>query len=666
MLPQPNILATMNRFRLSWPMAIGWIVGLILFITQEGPGRVAIAEPIATPEQPQAIMPLDQVRIGMKGYGLTVFQGTKIEPFPVEVISVIHDQYQLSGPKRAVIWVRCDEPRLIKSGPVAGMSGSPIYLWPEGPAAEPGEGGLLVGAFAFGFSWTRDCFAGVQPIELMRQVGQNALKDRDAAAPLQGRRLGRQDVLEAMDQLKLPPHTAWRSRLLGQLGPELERPKPLRKEVAGPGLAGENLLSARRMLVPLTMPSRRVARAFGPMLEELGLMAVAGSLGRGPVEYDPQTIVMEPGSMLSIPLGFGDLEFGAAGTVTEVLPDGRVLAFGHSMFGDGPAALPMASGYVHFIVSNQISSFKLSGSAVMRGAIVRDELSAIVGVPDRKIHTAPIEVKLTLPGEEQRVFEYQVVDHRIFTPVVAAVFVMQSVESSQNLPPENTARMRGHMRFSGNRELTLDTLMPGASGQIMAFEIMPLIASMIDNTFERGRLESMSVTIDVDNRMRSATVVAARLDRDEAAPGETIGILVDLLPYKAAKRTERIELELPRTLESGSYQLIVGDSRIYASQLFGNRPHLLQVGDLDELAGITQRVLDIPDNALHAMMFLLRPGIAIGRDELPKLPSSRQALITGRKTTSVRSYREWIHKQSTLDLVPHGEAKFMLTVRELP
>ena len=66
------------------------------------------------------------------------------------------------------------------------------------------------------------------------------------------------------------------------------------------------------------------------------------------------------------------------------------------------------------------------------------------------------------------------------------------------------------------------------------------------------------------------------------------------------------------------------------------------------------------------MMFLLRPGIAIGRDELPKLPSSRQALITGRKTTSVRSYREWIHKQSTLDLVPHGEAKFMLTVRELP
>ena len=35
------------------------------------------------------IMPLADVKVGMKGYGRTVFQGTDIEPFAIEVMSVV-------------------------------------------------------------------------------------------------------------------------------------------------------------------------------------------------------------------------------------------------------------------------------------------------------------------------------------------------------------------------------------------------------------------------------------------------------------------------------------------------------------------------------------------------------------------------------------------------
>ena len=37
------------------------------------------------------IIPLSEVQPGMKGYGLTVFQGTKPERFDVEVIGVLRD-----------------------------------------------------------------------------------------------------------------------------------------------------------------------------------------------------------------------------------------------------------------------------------------------------------------------------------------------------------------------------------------------------------------------------------------------------------------------------------------------------------------------------------------------------------------------------------------------
>ena len=47
----------------------------------KAPPRAAIADP--------PIMPVSQVRAGMKGYGLTVFHGTRIERFEFEVLGVL-------------------------------------------------------------------------------------------------------------------------------------------------------------------------------------------------------------------------------------------------------------------------------------------------------------------------------------------------------------------------------------------------------------------------------------------------------------------------------------------------------------------------------------------------------------------------------------------------
>ena len=83
---------------------------------------------------PPAIMPLADVRPGMVGQALTVFQGTKPEPFKVRVVSVMRNFL----PKQDVILIRAEDPRVEFSGIVAGMSGSPVYI-----------DGKLVGAVAY-------------------------------------------------------------------------------------------------------------------------------------------------------------------------------------------------------------------------------------------------------------------------------------------------------------------------------------------------------------------------------------------------------------------------------------------------------------------------------------------------------------------------------------
>ena len=61
----------------------GVVAGLMMALTQPAGGAVFV------PVEP--IMPLSQVRPGMKGYGKTVFQGGKIVTFPVEILlSLIH------------------------------------------------------------------------------------------------------------------------------------------------------------------------------------------------------------------------------------------------------------------------------------------------------------------------------------------------------------------------------------------------------------------------------------------------------------------------------------------------------------------------------------------------------------------------------------------------
>ena len=65
------------------------------------------------------------VRPGMTGTGRTVFEGSRIEEFRVEVLGVLENAL---GPKHSVILARLEGGPLAKTGVIAGMSGSPVFI----------------------------------------------------------------------------------------------------------------------------------------------------------------------------------------------------------------------------------------------------------------------------------------------------------------------------------------------------------------------------------------------------------------------------------------------------------------------------------------------------------------------------------------------------------
>jgi hypothetical protein len=70
------------------------------------------------------LMPLSDVRPGMKGTGRTVFSGGAVEEFQAEILGILEN----AGPKQSIILARLSGGPLEKTGVLQGMSGSPVYI----------------------------------------------------------------------------------------------------------------------------------------------------------------------------------------------------------------------------------------------------------------------------------------------------------------------------------------------------------------------------------------------------------------------------------------------------------------------------------------------------------------------------------------------------------
>ncbi len=102
-----------------------------------------------------AIFPLKDIRVGQHGIGRTVFLGSRVEEFDVEILGVLENM----GPKESIILGRLKGGPLEHTGVMQGMSGSPVYI-----------DGKLAGAVALSFPYSKDAIAGIRPIEDMLRV----------------------------------------------------------------------------------------------------------------------------------------------------------------------------------------------------------------------------------------------------------------------------------------------------------------------------------------------------------------------------------------------------------------------------------------------------------------------------------------------------------------
>src|SRR6266446_3886352 len=281
--------------------------------------------PSAAVAQSNETLPLDQVRPGMQGYAYTIFAGDQVEKFDLEVIGVMPN---FLGPRQSIILVQLKGPKVERTGVVAGMSGSPVYL--EGKLA--GALSLKLGIF------TKEPLAGVTPIEDILHPHPPSEASSVASAS--------QAVPQ---QLSLPSDAASRTGLPS--GSALE---PIETPLVFSGLQPTAL------------------HQFAGQLQGYGLVAAQG----GTAASRPDDARLAPGDMAGMVLVQGDASINSACTVTAV-QGSQVFLCGHPFLNLGNVQLPMARSRVLTTLSSDLASTKIVNVGGPIGTITGDHLTAV-------------------------------------------------------------------------------------------------------------------------------------------------------------------------------------------------------------------------------------------------------------------------------------------------
>jgi hypothetical protein len=612
--------------------------------------QASASTPRASAFDPTRHMRVSEVRPGMTGYGLSVFKGTKVERFDVEVISVLKN----FNPKYDVILIKCKGQNLEHTGAVAGMSGSPIYLKDEAGKDR------MIGAFAYGWPLSKDPIAGVQPIEYMLSIPIGSVPDNNGGAvdkPIAGAQAtptprgtwSMQDALNAWDKYANPGAASGASPLDSSSGPIAK--------------THTSAVQLEQLATPMMTSgaSPKLLKQFGPLFEAQGLTLLQAG-GSGKVPDGTPTPRMEPGSVMAVPMLVGDMDMTAIGTTTEVL-GGKVYGFGHPFNNEGKVTLPMGPGSINHIVATLSTSFKLGTIVGPAGTITADRSVGIAGEMGKSPQLAPIDLHVSYDdGSADERYHFESIVHPRFSPLLAGMAMMSALSGTNDLPQYNTVDYDIEIQFSNGKTIKLsDTLANGSDRDLFRSIGMPLLTAA-DNPFERVLLKQVTGKIRVGRDVKLAQIVEVNLPRAKYRPGETLKAFVEFKRFRGGEDIVPVELELPKDLKEGNYQLVISDWTRYMQDEQVSKPFRFTGESINELFDALKDFTSIRQNAIYLRLIRQADGVAIGRTALPKLPSSRRQMLLGAGRSGTTRFISSVTRTMPMDSVMQGSADFVINI----
>lgn len=578
----------------------------------KGDPKKPSAAPAAPFKEPE-LMPLAEIKPGMKGVAKTVFQGTVPEEMGFEVLGVLKNA---NGPQSDMILVKLVGKKPEFTGVVAGMSGSPAYI-----------DGKLIGALSFRIGvFSKEPIAGITPIAEMLEINE-----LDRTPPPQTS----YSVPAKRDDSATATATRMSSSPTGEFQNIAQYMTPIAAPLVFNGFSEETL------------------KQFAPQFAGAGVLPVMG-MGSSSDEAQPEPI--EPGSSVGIVLARGDMDIAATCTVTYISPE-RLLACGHPIFQFGMVDMPMTKSTVLATLPSDFNAFKIATSTEVVGSFKQDRHTGIMGRFGADARMIPVSLTLH-GGAKPKVFKYEMMNNPRLTPVLVMATVFNALQALNEHGEEATYRMRGKIEVSGYPSVQLQNMYTPGEGSStsvgVAISVGDKFSRIYDNAYQAPEIKGINLDFDVVRERRWARLESARTDVTEARPGEEVTIEVVLRPYRGERVLRQIPVRIPTSTPKGNLRILVSDADTLDRARRVNPAFSRKLDLASTIAGLNK---DRVNSRLYVSLLEANPQAIIEDKVMPALPLSVMNVMDGLRGTQdmVVSSESAVNEASTpLDFVVSG------------
>jgi hypothetical protein len=484
----------------------------------------ALAAPVVGQAAPApAIMPLAEIKPGMRGVGRTVISGQRIDEFQFEVLDILQSGGGPIGVDKLIMFRMFGPLAERTGGTAAGMSGSPMYI-----------NGKLIGALSAAFSW---------------QAGR---RDISLATPIE-------DMLKVLDRRsspssRLPVYRASRPHRIGNriVDRVVMASDPLqarRLDLALPrdvAVATPAVVTFSRGLTP------RANRILSDLLQPMGHEILQGHGGRGDFAARP----IEPGSSVGVQQVRGDVDFGGICTVTTRTGN-RLLVCGHPWEGMGDVEYVLTASEVVTVVRAMPRPFKVGNLGQIVGIIDQDRGAAIAGTLGRWPRLFNVRVVVTDQDSGSRIdLGAQLVRRRDMARMFAPLVALSAIERARNQSGgEGTAITKLTLRARGLPGPIVRENMFYSTRDVATAAVLDVVDAMelaFYNDLKQLQPYDLTVETVLTRKRMTATIVDADVSTRETSPGGVVRVRVTLQPYLSETTVTRtIDVPVPFSFPRG-------------------------------------------------------------------------------------------------------------------
>ena len=452
-------------------------------------------------------MPVSEIKPDMKGIGKTVFHGTKIDTFQVDIIDIVKGESGITN----FILAYLSGDKIEESGGVSeGMSGSPVYI-----------NGRLIGAISYAWEMSEHNLCLITPIQEMLRMLNLPYNYNQVTSPVYQIKNSLQDEITFY---------------------------PIISPVIISGIKGRSLERLSNSIKKFN-----IIPIQGVMVNETDQVELQGVGERSSNE-------IEAGSAIGIQLTRGDVNITSIGTVTY-REGNKILALGHPFLKKGEVSYLLSAVYIYHSLPNLIMPFKLGSPLNLVGKVVQDREAGILAILNSYPPVIPLKIQVTNidSGLSYQMGIQMVNNYDLLEPLISNITV-QAVDNALDRIGAGTAQVEIKIKGKEEGEELYRENMFYSSDDIatkVVTEIPEIIDIILNNYLKPVDLTAININIKIDSKKKIGKLEEVILEGSSFKPGDLIKARIKIRPFREELIEKMLTIQLSSHLSSGEATLIV-------------------------------------------------------------------------------------------------------------